>query len=301
MTLDWDGKIRMDCSSPYAMASLIARRHDFTIATGNDTDADRHGIVTPDGRPAQPEPLPRRRDRLPVPAPRGLAGGRRGRQDAGQLVDHRPGRRGARAPPAGGPGRVQVVRARPAGRLGRVRRRGERRGLVPAPGRVGRGPPTRTASSWPCSRPRSPRSPGTPRREHYAELTARLGDPAYARIDAPATREQKAALARLSAGPGHAPTELAGEQITACSPPPRATARRIGGLKVITESGLVRRPAVGYRGRLQALRRVVPGARPPGPGPGRGAGDHPDRAVSRSGPGLRLRRSRGNAGAGAAR
>ena len=49
MTLDWDGKIRMDCSSPSAMAGLIARQHDFTIATGNDTDADRHGIVTPDG------------------------------------------------------------------------------------------------------------------------------------------------------------------------------------------------------------------------------------------------------------
>src|SRR4029077_4143434 len=49
MTLDWDGKIRMDCSSPYAMASLIARRHEFAVATGNDTDADRHGIVTPDG------------------------------------------------------------------------------------------------------------------------------------------------------------------------------------------------------------------------------------------------------------
>ena len=49
MTLDWDGKIRMDCSSPNAMASLIARQNDFDIATGNDTDADRHGIVTPDG------------------------------------------------------------------------------------------------------------------------------------------------------------------------------------------------------------------------------------------------------------
>src|SRR4029077_13536660 len=49
MTLDWDGKIRMDCSSPYAMASLIGRRDEFAIATGNDTDADRHGIVTPDG------------------------------------------------------------------------------------------------------------------------------------------------------------------------------------------------------------------------------------------------------------
>ena len=49
MTLDGDGKIRMDCSSPYAMASLIKRQHEFSIATGNDTDADRHGIVTPDG------------------------------------------------------------------------------------------------------------------------------------------------------------------------------------------------------------------------------------------------------------
>jgi phosphoglucomutase len=48
MTLDWDGKIRMDCSSPFAMASLIARRADYQVATGNDADADRHGIVTPD-------------------------------------------------------------------------------------------------------------------------------------------------------------------------------------------------------------------------------------------------------------
>src|SRR3712207_8953217 len=49
MTLDWDGKIRMDCSSPSAMASLIGERERFQIATGNDADADRHGIVTPDG------------------------------------------------------------------------------------------------------------------------------------------------------------------------------------------------------------------------------------------------------------
>ena len=48
MTLDWDGKIRMDCSSPYAMASLIGNRDAYQISTGNDADADRHGIVTPD-------------------------------------------------------------------------------------------------------------------------------------------------------------------------------------------------------------------------------------------------------------
>ena len=49
MTLDWDGKIRMDCSSPSAMASLIGKADQYDIATGNDADSDRHGIVTPDG------------------------------------------------------------------------------------------------------------------------------------------------------------------------------------------------------------------------------------------------------------
>ena len=77
--------------------SLIGRRDEFTIATGNDTDSDRHGIVTPHGRAAQPEPLPGRRDRLPLPPPGRLAGRRRRRQDHGQLVDHRPGGRGGGA------------------------------------------------------------------------------------------------------------------------------------------------------------------------------------------------------------
>ena len=58
MTVDWDGKIRMDCSSPYAMASLIGLKDRFDVAFGNDTDADRHGIVTPQRRAAEPEPLP---------------------------------------------------------------------------------------------------------------------------------------------------------------------------------------------------------------------------------------------------
>ena len=66
MTADWDGKIRMDCSSPYAMASLIQMRDKFDVAFANDTDADRHGIVTPLERADEPEPFPRRRDRLSV-------------------------------------------------------------------------------------------------------------------------------------------------------------------------------------------------------------------------------------------
>ena len=66
MTLDWDGKIRMDCSSPSAMASLIARKDEYDIATGNDADSDRHGIVTPDGGLMNPNHYPRRRDPVPL-------------------------------------------------------------------------------------------------------------------------------------------------------------------------------------------------------------------------------------------
>ena len=132
MTLDWDGKIRMDCSSPYAMASLIARQREFTVATGNDTDADRHGIVTPDGGLMNPNHY------LAVAIDylyqvRDDSGRRRGREDTGQLVDDRPGDGRPGPGAAGGAGRVQVVRARAAGRVGGLRRRGERRGIVPAP------------------------------------------------------------------------------------------------------------------------------------------------------------------------
>ncbi len=91
----------------------------------------------PRRRPAQPEPLPRRRDRLPVLAPRGLVARRRRRQDAGELEHDRPGRREPRPAAGRGAGRLQVVRARPARRLGRLRRRGVGGRVVPAPGRRG--------------------------------------------------------------------------------------------------------------------------------------------------------------------
>ncbi len=137
MTLDWDGRIRMDCSSPSAMASLIGRRNDFAVATGNDTDADRHGIVTPDAGLMNPnhylaaaiDYLYRHRDGWPAGAAR--------RQDHGQLVDYRPGRRRLRPAAGRGAGRVQVVRAGAARWQRRFRRRGERRRLVPVPGRPG--------------------------------------------------------------------------------------------------------------------------------------------------------------------
>ena len=107
--------------------------------------------------------------------------------------------------------------------------------------------------------------------EHYAELTARHGTPAYARVDAPANREEKAQLANLSPEQVTA-TELAGEPITAKlteAPGNGAQDRRAQGDH---RERLVRRPAVGHRGRLQDLRRVLPGPRAPGPDPERGAG-----------------------------
>ena len=142
--LDWDGKIRMDCSSPYAMARLTEMRDRFDVAFANDPDADRHGIVTPGGRAAQPQPPPRRLRRLPVRRQPRLGAGGRDRQDARELEHHRP--RGERPrPPAGrGAGRLQVVRRGPARRHARVRRRGERGRFVPAPRRRRRGAPTRT-------------------------------------------------------------------------------------------------------------------------------------------------------------
>ena len=143
--LDWDGKIRMDCSSPYAMARLTDLKDRFDVAFANDPDADRHGIVTPSAGLLNPN------HHLAVcvaylfgGAPR-VGGGRRRRQDGRELEHDRPRGGRPRPPPARGPGRLQVVRRRAARRLGRLRR--ARRARAPrscaATARSGR--PTRTA------------------------------------------------------------------------------------------------------------------------------------------------------------
>ena len=124
MTLDTDGKIRMDCSSPNAMASLIKNKDAYDISTGNDADSDRHGIVTPDFGLMNPERLSGRRHPVPLRQPPGLAAGRRDRQDAGVLVDDQSRRRRSGSDPGRGAGRLQVVRARAAHRRDRLRRRG---------------------------------------------------------------------------------------------------------------------------------------------------------------------------------
>jgi phosphoglucomutase len=235
MTLDWDGKIRMDCSSPYAMASLIGRQHEFTVATGNDTDSDRHGIVTPDAGLLNPnhylavavDYLYRHRDGWPPDAAVGKT------LVSSSMID--------KVASALGRSLLEV----PVGFKWFVP--GLLDGSVAFGGEESAGASflQRDGSVWTTDKDgiilallasEITAVTGHSPSELYRELTARHGDPAYARIDSPATREQKAALARLS--PSDVPaSELAGEKITAALTTAPGNGAPIGGLKVVTESG----------------------------------------------------------------
>ncbi|KQX91580.1 MULTISPECIES: phosphoglucomutase (alpha-D-glucose-1,6-bisphosphate-dependent) [Streptomyces] len=234
MTLDWDGRIRMDCSSPYAMASLIEQRDAYTIATGNDADADRHGIVTPDGGLMNPNHY--------------LAVAIR------YLFSHREG-----WPAGAGIGKTLVSSSmidRVAADLGRQ--------LVEVPvgfkwfvdglfgGTLGFGGEESAGASflrrdgrvWTTDKDgillallasEITAVTGSTPSQHYRELTERFGDPAYARVDAPATREEKAVLAKLSPEQVTA-DRLAGEPITAVLTEAPGNGAAVGGLKVCTDS-----------------------------------------------------------------
>ncbi|SCG63049.1 phosphoglucomutase [Micromonospora echinaurantiaca] len=235
MTLDGDGKIRMDCSSPNAMASLIAARADYQVSTGNDADADRHGIVTPDVGLMNPNHY------LAV----AIAHLFRTRTEWG---------------PAAAVGKTLVSSSmidRVAADLGRP--------LLEVPvgfkwfvpglldGAVGFGGEEsagasflrRDGSTWTTDKDgillcllaaeiiaTTGRTPS----QHWTELAERFGAPSYARIDAPASREEKAVLGKLSPEQVTA-TELAGEPITATLTTAPGNGAPIGGLKVTTESG----------------------------------------------------------------
>ncbi|GAB1691546.1 phosphoglucomutase (alpha-D-glucose-1,6-bisphosphate-dependent) [Krasilnikovia sp. M28-CT-15] len=235
MTLDWDGKIRMDCSSPYAMASLIAQKDRFQLATGNDADADRHGIVTPDGGLMNPNHylavaisyLFRARTDWPADAAVGKT------LVSSSMIDRVAADLG------------RSLEEVPVGFKWFVP------GLLD--GSVGFGGEESAGASF-LRRDGSPWSTdkdgilldllaaeivattGRTPSEHYRDLTARFGEPAYARIDAPATRAEKAILAKLSPQQVTA-TELAGEPITAVLTTAPGNGAAIGGLKVATESG----------------------------------------------------------------
>ena len=227
MTLDWDGKIRMDCSSPSAMAALIARQHDFTIATGNDTDADRHGIVTPDGGLLNPnhylavaiDYLYRHRDGWPAAAAVGKT------LVSSSMIDLVAGGLGRRL--------LEV----PVGFKWFVP--GLLDGSVAFGGEESAGASflQRDGSVWTTDKDgillallasEITAVTGKTPSELYRGLAERYGEPAYARIDSPATREQKAALARLS------PDQITADRSRArrsrrCSRPRRATASRSAG------------------------------------------------------------------------
>ncbi|MEO7000122.1 MAG: phosphoglucomutase (alpha-D-glucose-1,6-bisphosphate-dependent) [Terracoccus sp.] len=235
MTLDWDGKIRMDCSSPFAMASLIHAKDDYDLSTGNDADADRHGIVTPDGGLMNPNHY------LAV-AIGYLYGGARPGWSASTAI-----------------GKTLVSSSmidRVADDLGRT--------LIEVPvgfkwfvpglldGSVGFGGEESAGASflrfdgtvWSTDKDgillallasEILAATGKTPSQHYAELTERHGSPAYARIDAAADREQKAKLAALSPDDVAAET-LAGEAITGKLTAAPGNGAKIGGLKVTTES-----------------------------------------------------------------
>ncbi len=235
MTLDWDGRIRMDCSSPYAMASLIDRRAEFAIATGNDTDADRHGIVTPDAGLLNPnhylaaaiDYLYRHREGWPAGAAVGKT------MVSSSIIDRvtaDAGRRLTEVPvgfkwfvPGLLDGTIAFGGEESAG-ASFLRRDGsvwttDKDGIILA----------LLASEITAV---TGQTPG----ERYRDITARLGDPAYARVDAPASREQKAVLARLT--PDQVSIrELGGERVLSRLTTAPGNGEPLGGLKVITESG----------------------------------------------------------------
>ena len=235
MTVDHDGKIRMDCSSPYAMAGLVGLKDQYQVAFANDADADRHGIVTPSAGLMNPNHY--------------LAVAIR------YLLLHRPGWSAAAAV-----GKTLVSSSlidRVVAALGRavwevpVGFKWFAPGLLD--GSVCFGGEESAGASflrmdgtvWTTDKDglimnllaaeitaRTGKDPG----EHYRELTAELGAPCYSRIDAPATPEQKARLGKLSADAVRAST-LAGESIEAKITQAPGNAAPIGGLKVITRSG----------------------------------------------------------------
>ena len=234
MTLDWDGKIRMDCSSPHAMASLIEGRSRFDISTGNDADADRHGIVTRDGGLMNPNHfLAVGIDYLYRNRPGWAADAAVGKTMVSSSIINRVvedlGRRLIEVPvgfkwfvPGLIDGSVGFGGEESAGasflRLNGKSWSTDKDGLILA---LLAAEITAVTGKTPSQR--------------YTELTDKFGASVYERIDAPATLEQKAKLGKLSATDVTA-TELAGETITVILTHAPGNNAPLGGLKVETEN-----------------------------------------------------------------
>jgi phosphoglucomutase len=235
MTVDHDGIIRMDCSSPYAMARLVGLKNRYRVAFANDPDSDRHGIVTPAAGLMNPNHylcvairyLLSHRPGWPAPAAVGKT------VVSSSMIDrvvHGLGRRLAEVPVGfkwfaprlfdasycfGGEESAGASFLRRDGSVWTTDKDGPIMDLLAA---------EITA--------RTGKDPG----EHYDALTAEFGAPHYTRIDAPATLEQKARLERLSPEAVKEPT-LAGEPIVTKLTLAPGNGAPIGGLKVITRNG----------------------------------------------------------------
>ena len=233
MTLDWDGKIRMDPSSPSAMASVLSHKDDFDILTGNDADADRHGIVTPDGGLMNPNHF------LAVAIQ--------------YLYTHRPG---WRADAAIGKTLVSSTMIdRVAASLGRPLLEvpvgfkwfvpGLLDGSVAFGGEESAGASflRKDGTVWTTDKDGILLAllaseilavTGKTPSQLYAELTAEFGTPSYERVDAAATKAQKAALGKLT-GEAITADTLAGDPITGRLSEAPGNGAAIGGVKVVTD------------------------------------------------------------------
>ena len=305
MPLDHDGKIRMDCSSPYAMANLVAMKDRFDLAFGNDADSDRHGIVTPSRGLMNPNHyLAVAIDWLFRNRPGWPAGAAIGKTLVSSGA-HRPGRGAARAEARRGAGRLQVVR--PGLLDGSLGFGGEES--------AGASFLRRDGTVWTTDkdgivmdllavemRARSGKDPGV----LYGELAAALGAPVYARVDAPATPAEKAILKKLSPA-AVAATTLAGEPIVAKLTRAPGNGAEIGGLKVVAANGwFAARPSGTedvYKIYAESFRDEAHLA----PDPRRGEGDRRGGAAAPEGPSSRSvtrpgpRRSPARRGPGAPR
>ena len=235
MSVDWDGKIRMDPSSPYAMQRLIALKDKFDIAFASDTDHDRHGIVTKGSGLLPPNHyLSVCISYLFANRPNWSEGVAVGKTVvSSSMIDRvsaRLGRRLYEVPV----GFKWFVEGLLAGRIGFCGEESAGSSFLRRDGSVWT---TDKDGIVPCLlsaeiTARVGKDPG----EIYRELTRELGDPVYERIDAPATPEQKTALAKLSASDVHA-SEVAGQPIQTILTTAPGDGNAIGGIKVITKDG----------------------------------------------------------------
>lgn len=234
MCVDRDGKIRMDCSSPYAMAGLIDLKSDFDIAFGNDPDFDRHGIVTKSGLMNPNHYLAVAIEYLfahrPQWGPQVAVGKTLVSSSMIDRVATKLGRQLCEVPV----GFKWFVDGLESGELGFAGEESAGASFLRLDGSV-----------WSTDKDgiilallaaEITAVTGKDPSQHYAELEKEFGRPCYSRIDAPATREEKAALASLSPSAVRS-EQLAGDPITAKLTEAPGNQASIGGLKVVTERG----------------------------------------------------------------